>query len=105
MAAEPDSAVRAARPGLVAYAGDAIEGYGNLLLLVHPGGLITMYAHNETLEVEAGQLVDVGDLIATVGSTGLSRGPHVHFELMHDGEKFPAIPRCSSVRAFVTRKA
>jgi murein DD-endopeptidase MepM/ murein hydrolase activator NlpD len=92
IAAESDSAVRAALPGLVAYAGDAIEGYGNLLLLVHPGALITMYAHNETLEVEAGQLVDVGDLIATVGSTGLSRGPHVHFELMHDGENCDPAP-------------
>lgn len=75
--------VRAAAPGVVAYAGHALRGYGNLLLLIHPGGLITMYAHNSALHVAAG--VDVGDVIAEVGSSGLSRGPHVHFELMHAG--------------------
>jgi murein DD-endopeptidase MepM/ murein hydrolase activator NlpD len=84
--AEVGAKVRAAAPGLVAYAGHAIRGYGNLVLLLHPGGLVTMYAHNSALYVIAGEQIDVGEVIAEVGSSGLSRGPHLHFELIHAGE-------------------
>jgi murein DD-endopeptidase MepM/ murein hydrolase activator NlpD len=84
--AEIGAKVRAAAPGLVAYAGHAIRGYGNLVMLIHPGGLVTMYAHNSALYVIAGEQIDVGEAIAEVGSSGLSRGPHLHFELMYAGE-------------------
>jgi murein DD-endopeptidase MepM/ murein hydrolase activator NlpD len=77
--------VRASAPGIVAYAGDEVPGYGNMVMIVHPGGWVTMYAHNSANSVVAGQRVVRGAIIGEVGSTGISRGPHVHFELMHDG--------------------
>jgi murein DD-endopeptidase MepM/ murein hydrolase activator NlpD len=78
--------VRAAAPGIVAYAGDEVPGYGNLVLMVHPGGWVTMYAHNSANSVVAGQSVPRGGILGEVGSTGISRGPHVHFELIYDGQ-------------------
>jgi len=83
--AERGAEVRAAGDALVGYAGDGIRGYGNIVMLIHAGGSITAYAHNDQNLVQAGQVVKRGDLIAKVGSTGISRGPHVHFELMVDG--------------------
>jgi murein DD-endopeptidase MepM/ murein hydrolase activator NlpD len=78
--------VRAAAPGIVAYSGDEVPGYGNLVMLVHPGGWVTMYAHNSANYVVAGERVPAGAVLAELGSTGISRGPHVHFELMHAGQ-------------------
>ena len=51
-----------------------------------------MYAHNSALHVVAGERVDVGQVIAEAGSTGLSRGPHVHFELMYKGKNCDPAP-------------
>ncbi len=78
--------VRAAAPGIVGYSGNEVRGYGNLVLLVHPGGWVTMYAHNSTNFVVAGERVPRGGILAEVGSTGISRGPHVHFEFMAGGK-------------------
>jgi murein DD-endopeptidase MepM/ murein hydrolase activator NlpD len=78
--------VRAAAAGLVGYAGDEIPGYGNVVLLLHPGGWITMYAHNSVNYVVAGERVPAGAVLAEVGSTGISRGPHVHFEFIFEGQ-------------------
>jgi murein DD-endopeptidase MepM/ murein hydrolase activator NlpD len=78
--------VRAAAPGLVGYSGDEVKGYGNLVLVIHPGGWVTLYAHNSVNFVAAGQQVTRGQILAELGSTGISRGPHVHFELLHRGE-------------------
>jgi hypothetical protein len=86
VAAPVGNRVRAAAPGIVAFADDTVRGYGNLLLLVHANGWVTAYAHNSKLRVSAGQRVTAGQLVAEVGSTGISRGPHVHFELMHHGK-------------------
>lgn len=80
------SDVRAAGDAIVGYADDEIRGYGNIVMLIHAGGAITAYAHNSVNHVRAGQVVKRGELIAHVGSTGISRGPHVHFELMVDGK-------------------
>ncbi|MFK7991420.1 MAG: LysM peptidoglycan-binding domain-containing protein [Sandaracinaceae bacterium] len=77
--------VRAAAAGIVGYSGDQVPGYGNLVMIVHPGGWVTMYAHNSANSVVAGERVPRGGIIGEVGSTGISRGPHVHFEFMHDG--------------------
>ena len=77
--------VRAAAAGIVAYSGDEVPGYGNIVMLVHPGGWVTMYAHNSALYVVAGERVPAGGVLAELGSTGISRGPHVHFELMYGG--------------------
>jgi murein DD-endopeptidase MepM/ murein hydrolase activator NlpD len=78
--------VRASAPGIVGYSGDEIPGYGNTVLIVHPGGWITMYAHNSVNFAVAGQRVPAGAIIAELGSTGISRGPHVHFELIFEGQ-------------------
>jgi len=78
--------VRAAAPGIVAYAGNGIPGYGNIVFVVHPGGWATLYAHNHLNRVVAGEQVPFGGVVADLGSTGLSRGPHVHFEFLSDGK-------------------
>lgn len=84
--------VRAAAPGIVAYAGDEVRGYGNMVLVIHPGGWATMYAHNSVNFVVAGERVNRGAVLAEVGSTGISRGPHVHFELIFRGQNCDPLP-------------
>ena len=83
--AEPGTDVRAAMSGLVAYAGREVRGYGNVVIVVHPNGAVTWYAHNRQNRVVPGQLVERGEVIATVGATGYARGAHVHFMLVHEG--------------------
>lgn len=78
--------VRASAPGIVAYSGDEVRGYGNMVMVIHPGGWVTMYAHNSVNFVVAGERVERGDVLAEVGSTGISRGPHVHFEFIYAGK-------------------
>lgn len=78
--------VRAAARGIVAYSGDEVPGFGNMVLLVHEGGWVTLYAHNSVNFVVAGEQVPAGAVLAELGSTGISRGPHVHFELIYDGK-------------------
>ena len=73
--------VLAAENGVVAYAGNELRGFGNLLLIKHSGGWVTAYAHNETLLVRRGQKVKKGQVIAKVGSTGAVSSPQLHFEL------------------------
>lgn len=79
--ASPGEAVRAAGDGVVAYAGDAIPGFGNLLLLKHAGGWVTAYAHNEALLVMRGARVKAGEVIARAGQSGAVAEPQLHFEL------------------------
>lgn len=78
--------VRSAAPGMVGYSGDGIRGYGNIVLVFHHGGWVTLYAHNSVNFVVAGERVRTGSVLAEVGSTGISRGPHVHFEFMAQGQ-------------------
>ncbi len=73
--------VFAAADGRVVYAGGAIRGYGNLIVLKHAGDLLTAYAHNSVLLVSQGQSVRAGDRIALVGQSGHASGPHLHFEV------------------------
>ena len=73
--------VFAAADGRVVYAGAAIRGYGNLIVLKHTGDLLTAYAHNSVLLVSQGQSVRAGDRIALVGQSGHATGPHLHFEV------------------------
>jgi len=73
--------VRAAGDGVVAYAGDAIPGFGNLLLVKHAGGWVSAYGHNEALLVARGARVKAGEVIARAGQTGAVAEPQLHFEL------------------------
>lgn len=73
--------VRSAEAGVVVYASNALEGYGNLLLLKHADGWLTAYAHNERLLVNKGDSVKKGQVIARVGSTGGVTDPQLHFEI------------------------
>lgn len=79
--ASPGEAVRAAGDGVVAYAGDAIPGFGNLLLVKHAGGWVSAYAHNEALLVARGARVKAGEAIARAGQSGAVAEPQLHFEL------------------------
>ena len=73
--------VKAADKGVVAYAGNELKGFGNLVLIKHADGYITAYAHNDRLYVKKGQTVLRGEKIATVGTTGSVNTPQLHFEV------------------------
>ncbi len=75
----------ASRAGDVAFAGWYNNVYGNVVILNHGGGYQTFYAHMSRVNVSKGQVVDQGQKIGFVGSTGLSTGAHVHFEVRKDG--------------------
>lgn len=90
--APPGTPIMAAADGLVAYSDNQLRGYGNVVMLVHRGGWVTLYAHCERIDVFAGQRVRRGEVIARVGSTGLSRGPHLHFELRRGGTPQDPLP-------------
>lgn len=81
LAANQGDQVRASREGEVWVAGP-VPGYGETVILVHDGGSRTLYAHCSKLLVKAGQRVTQGEVIALVGSTGQSTGPHLHFEII-----------------------
>ena len=81
IAASPGAPVGAAENGVVAYAGNEIRGFGNLLLIKHAGGWISAYAHNAELLVRRGDRVVRGQVIAKVGSSGNVTTPQLHFEL------------------------
>lgn len=76
--------ISAAASGRVIWAGPR-GGYGNTIIIDHGGGMATLYAHQSSLVASNGDRVVVGDLIGYVGSTGLSTGPHLHFEVRIDG--------------------
>jgi murein DD-endopeptidase MepM/ murein hydrolase activator NlpD len=84
--------VRAAADGVVGYSGDQVPGFGNMVMVVHPGGWVTLYAHNSVNFVSAGERVSKGSVLAEVGSTGRSTGPHVHFELIYNGKNCDPAP-------------
>ena len=79
------SPILAAQTGIVIFAG-WYGGYGNALILDHGAGLTTLYAHASKLNVAEGATVKQGDVIAAIGTTGLSTGPHLHFEVRQAGK-------------------
>ncbi|MES0882296.1 M23 family metallopeptidase [Roseibium sp. SCP14] len=86
-AAPTGSPIRAAFSGKVSYR-DVRGGYGNFIELTHKGGITSRYAHMHEYAdgIEVGSVVQAGDLIGYVGTTGLSTGPHLHFEIRQRGE-------------------
>ncbi len=71
--------------GVVTWAGERY-GYGNLVEVDHGDGLVTRYAHAKTVKVKLGDVVQKGQVVALMGSTGRSTGPHVHFEVIRNGK-------------------
>jgi murein DD-endopeptidase MepM/ murein hydrolase activator NlpD len=84
LAAPAGTPVRTAAEGSVLFAGPQ-QGYGLLVIIEHPHGLVTVYAHNRDLRVRTGQQIREGQVIATVGESGKTSGPHLHFEVRQDG--------------------
>jgi murein DD-endopeptidase MepM/ murein hydrolase activator NlpD len=81
ISAPAGTSVVAADNGVVAYAGNELRGFGNLLLIRHADGWVTAYAHNEKLLVKRGEKVKRGQAIAQIGSTGNVAAPQLHFEI------------------------
>lgn len=91
LAANHGDQIRASRDGEVWLAGN-IPGYGETVILVHGDGSRTLYAHSSRILVKPGQQVKQGQVIALVGSTGNSTGPHLHFEIIVNDQPIDPIP-------------
>jgi murein DD-endopeptidase MepM/ murein hydrolase activator NlpD len=86
LAGKEGSRVLSAGDGIVTWVGER-AGYGNLVEITHGSGYVTRYGHNKKLLVAVGDTVKKGQQIAVLGSTGRSTGPHVHFEVVHNGQQ------------------
>ncbi len=84
-AGKENSKVLAVASGVVVWSGKK-SGYGNLVEINHGGGFVTRYGHNSKHLVKVGEVVNKGQAIALMGSTGRSTGPHVHFEVIKNGK-------------------
>jgi murein DD-endopeptidase MepM/ murein hydrolase activator NlpD len=84
--------VHAAESGVVTYAGDDVKGYGNLVIIRHPEGWITAYAHNDSLMVKSGENVRRGQVIAKAGNTGSVAQPQLHFQVRQGATATPVDP-------------
>ena len=83
--------VVAAADGVVTYTG-VMGGYGNCVMINHGSGIVTLYGHGQEIKTTLGAVVKQGDIIMTVGSTGNSTGPHLHFEVRKNGLAVEPIP-------------
>jgi len=86
LAAPSGTSVLASRAGIVRFAGK-MGGYGNLVVIDHGHGYKTLYGHLSTIVVKVGDPIKGGEKLGAVGSTGLSTGPHLHFEMRKDGRQ------------------
>lgn len=82
---KPGDPVRAVAPGQVVYGGSGLRGYGNLVIIKHSDDYLSAYAHNEKIHVVENELVDVGQRIADLGSSG-TNSPKLHFEIRYRGK-------------------
>ena len=85
------TAVKATASGTVIYSGFSTSGYGNYVIIDHGNGIQTSYAHNSSLCVSEGDTVQKGDIIAYSGATGQVTGPHLHYEVLVNGENVDPI--------------
>ncbi len=84
--------VKAAMDGEVILARHSSKGYGNVVVLRHDLGFVTIYGHLNVIIAREGEAVRQGQAIGGVGSTGKSTGPHLHFEIRHDGRPIDPLP-------------
>ena len=82
----------AANDGTVIEAKYSTTGYGNMVMIDHGGGIVTLYGHGSEILVNAGKTVKKGDIIMKAGSTGWSTGPHLHFEVRINGTAVDSLP-------------
>ncbi|GKW48776.1 peptidoglycan DD-metalloendopeptidase family protein [Halomonas sp. NCCP-2165] len=85
IAGQKGQPVKAAGPGIVVYAGSGVRGYGNLILLKHNDDFLSAYAHNDSLNVSENDVVEAGEVIATMGDTDADR-VKLHFEVRRNGQ-------------------
>jgi murein DD-endopeptidase MepM/ murein hydrolase activator NlpD len=90
------AAIRAAENGQVIYVGNGVEGYGNLILVRHPNGFVSAYAHLKDTRVTKGDVVNRGDQIGTAGMTGSVSRPQLHFELRKGATPVDPVPLLAS---------
>lgn len=90
------AAIRAAENGQVIYVGSGVEGYGNLILVRHPNGYVSAYAHLKDAKVQKGDNVNRGDQIGTAGMTGSVTRPQLHFELRKGATPVDPMPLLAS---------
>jgi murein DD-endopeptidase MepM/ murein hydrolase activator NlpD len=81
LAVPEGTSVKAAEDGVVAYAGNELKGYGNLVLVRHSNGFVTAYAHASEIKVKRGDQIKRGQIIALAGQTGSASSPQLHFEI------------------------
>ncbi len=86
-AAEQGTPIYATGDGVVQEADASLQGYGNHVVINHGFGYTTLYGHMSKMAVRVGKKIKRGELVGYVGSTGLSTAPHVHYEVMKNGEK------------------
>ena len=84
VAAPAGAPIRSPASGVVSFAGSR-GGYGLFVIVDHGNGVETRYAHQQRLDVRAGDRVEAGQVVGAVGATGLATGPHLHFEVRRDG--------------------
>ncbi|OZC48556.1 peptidase [Rhodococcus sp. RS1C4] len=89
-AAPSGTPIYAVTGGTVEQAGDAGDGYGTLVR-IKSGNTVTYYGHQSSVDVEVGDTVEAGDRIGSVGSTGNSTGPHLHFEVRNNGSSIEPV--------------
>ena len=81
VAVPENTPIKAAEDGVVAYAGNELKGYGNLVLVKHPNGYVTAYAHAKELLVKRGDQIKRGEVIGKSGQSGNAEAPELHFEV------------------------
>jgi murein DD-endopeptidase MepM/ murein hydrolase activator NlpD len=86
IAGKEGASILAVADGIVSWSGER-TGYGKLVEINHGNGYVTRYGHNKQQLVKVGDEVKKGDVIALMGSTGRSTGPHVHIEVIHNGKQ------------------
>ncbi len=97
IAAPAGTTVVAAEAGTVAYTGNELKGFGNLLLIRHADGFITAYAHNQVLLVKQGEKVRRGQPVAQVGNTGIGGQPQLHFEMRRGSKPVDPLDHLPSI--------